>query len=129
ALISFVADDSLEDNLEAMEDAMGEVKTGEVTFAVRATVAGDLRIEERDIIGLAEGQIAVVGSDPNEVAFNLLETLVDEDSSVISIYYGADQKAEAALALSEDVQEKYPECEVEVYQGEQPLYYYIVSVE
>lgn len=129
ALMSFVADDSLEDNLEAMEDAMGEVKTGEVTFAVRATVAGDLRIEERDIIGLAEGQIAVVGSDPNEVAFNLLETLVDEDSSVISIYYGADQNAEAALALSEDVQEKYPECEVEVYQGEQPLYYYIVSVE
>ncbi len=63
-------------------------QNGEVTFAVRATVAGDLRIEERDIIGLADGKIAVVGSDPSAVAFDLLQTLIDEDSSVVSIYYG-----------------------------------------
>lgn len=129
ALMNFVGEDSLQANLEAMEDGMGEVKTGEVTFAVRATVAGDLRIEERDIIGLADGKIAVVGSDPSEVAFDLLQTLIDEDSSVVSIYYGEDQDESEAERLYGDVQEKYPQCEVEVYQGGQPLYYYIVSVE
>lgn len=129
ALMNFVGEDSLEANLEAMEDSMDEVKTGEVTFAVRATVAGDLRIEERDIIGLAEGKIAVVGSDPSEVAFDLLEELIDEDSSVVSIYYGAEQDEDEAARLYDSVQEKYPQCEVEVYQGGQPLYYYIVSVE
>jgi len=124
-----VPDDSLEDNLAAMEEGMRDVKTGEVTFAVRSTVAGDLQIEERDIIGLAEGKIAVVGSNPSMVAMDLLATMVDEDSSVISIYYGADQEPEQAEELDKLVQEQYPQCEVEIYSGGQPLYYYIVSVE
>ena len=129
ALMYFVPDDSLEDNLAAMEEGMRDVKTGEVTFAVRSTVAGDLQIEERDIIGLAEGKIAVVGSNPSMVAMDLLATMVDEDSSVISIYYGADQEPEQAEELDKLVQEQYPQCEVEIYSGGQPLYYYIVSVE
>lgn len=129
ALMYFVQDDPLEDNLAAMESSLGEVKTGEITYAVRSTVAGDLQIEERDIIGLAEGKIAVVGSNPSDVAFDLLATMVDEDSTVISIYYGEDQQADQAELLGEALHEKYPDCEVEVYSGGQPLYYYIVSVE
>ena len=125
----FVPDDGIDENLEAMTDGMRDVKTGEVTFAVRSTVAGDLQIEERDIIGLAEGKIAVVGSDPCNVAMDLLDTMVDEDSSVISIYYGADQDPELAEKLDSLAKEHYPQCEVEVYSGGQPLYYYIVSVE
>jgi len=129
ALMFFVEGDSLEENVAAMEDSLGEVKTGEVTYAVRSTVAGDLQIEERDIIGLAEGKIAIVGSTPDQVAFDLVKTMVDEDSTVISVYYGADQSAEAAEELGTTLQEEYPDCEVEVYSGGQPLYYYIVSVE
>lgn len=129
ALMYYVAEDSLEDNLAAMEEAVREVKTGEVTYAVRSTVAGDLHIEERDIIGLAEGKIAVVGSSPTEVARDLLKKMVDENSSVISIYYGADLNAETAQELNELIRAEFPDCEVEVYHGGQPLYYYIVSVE
>ena len=129
ALMYFVEDDSLEDNVVAMEGSLGDVKTGEVTYAVRSTVAGDLQIEERDIIGLSEGKIAIVGSSPDDVAIDLLRTMVDDDSSVISVYYGADQKAEGAEDLSATLQKEYPHCEVEVYAGGQPLYYYIVSVD
>lgn len=129
AMMYFVQDDPLEDNVAAMESSLSEVKTGEITYAVRSTVAGDLQIEERDIIGLAEGKIAVVGSNPNDVACDLLDSMVDEDSTVISVYYGEDQEAEQAELLGEALNEKYPDCEVEVYAGGQPLYYYIVSVE
>ncbi|HHW72924.1 MAG TPA: DAK2 domain-containing protein [Firmicutes bacterium] len=129
ALMYFVAEDSLEDNLAAMEEGMREVKTGEVTYAVRSTVAGDLHIEERDIIGLAEGKIAVVGSTPSAVALDLVHKMVDDDSSVISIYYGADLDGAVAEELMEQIRTEFPNCEVEVYSGGQPLYYYIVSVE
>lgn len=129
ALMYFVPDDGLEENLEAMEAGMRDVKTGEVTFAVRSTVAGDLQIEERDIIGLSDGKIAIVGSNPSNVTLDLLATMVDEDSSVISIYYGADQDPQLAEELDGLAKERYPHCEVEIYSGGQPLYYYIVSVE
>lgn len=129
ALMYFGADESLEDNVAAMESRMRDVKTGEITYAVRSTVAGDLHIEERDIIGLSEGKIAVVGSSPENVTLDLLTTMVDDDSSVISIYYGADQDEESAHSLNELIQKQYPDCEVEVYSGGQPLYYYIISVE
>ena len=129
AMMYFVEDDTLEENLVAMEGSLSEVKTGEVTYAVRSTVAGDLQIEERDIIGLAEGKIAVVGASPDAVALDLVRTMVDEDSSVISIYYGEDHSAEEAEKLGNTLQNDYPDCEVEVYSGGQPLYYYIVSVE
>lgn len=129
ALMYYVAEDSLEENLAAMEEGMREVKTGEVTYAVRSTVAGDLQIEERDIIGLAEGKIAVVGPTPTVVARDLLRKMVDEESSMISIYYGADLDETAAQELNELVRAEFPDCEVEIYRGGQPLYYYIVSVE
>jgi len=125
----FEPDEPLEYNLEVMDQHKREVKTGEITYAVRATVAGDLHIDEKDIIGLTDGKIAVVGQSVADVAHRLIETMVDEDSSVISLYYGENQAAEEAEALYQELSEKYPHCEVEVHNGGQPLYYYIISVE
>ena len=129
AMMYFEPEASLEENLEAMEEHQREVKTGEITYAVRATVAGDLRIDEKDIIGLTDGKIAVVGQSISDVAHRLIETMVDEDSSVISLYYGEDQAADEAATLRQELSEKYTHCEVEVHSGGQPLYYYIISVE
>jgi DAK2 domain fusion protein YloV len=129
ALMYFEPEASLEENLEAMDEHKREVKTGEITYAVRATVAGDLQIDEKDIIGLTDGKIAVVGQSVADVAHRLIEAMVDEDSSVISLYYGEDQAAEEAAQLHQELSEKYPHCEVEVHSGGQPLYYYIISVE
>ena len=129
ALMGFGLHLDLEENLAAMESAMEEVKTGEVTYAVRTTKAGDLEIEEHDIIGLAEGKIAVAGKSVNEVALMLLEELVDEDSSVISIYVGDNQDLADAEEFRATVEESFPDCDVEMHKGDQPLYYYIMSVE
>ena len=129
SLISFNPEASLEANLAEMEQAMRLVKTGEVTYAVRASKAGELNIEEQDIIGLVEGKISCVGQCIADVTIQLVEHMVSEDSSVISIYYGQDQDPEEAEALRDALEEKYPDCEVEVYKGGQPLYYYILSVE
>ena len=129
ALMGFGLHLDLEENLAAMESAMEEVKTGEVTYAVRSTKAGDLEIEEHDIIGLAEGKIAVAGKSVNEVALMLLEELVDEDSSVISIYVGDNQDLADAEEFRATVEESFPDCDVEMHKGDQPLYYYIMSVE
>lgn len=129
ALMYLMPDESLDENVSLMEENMKEVKTGEVTYAVRATVAGDLQIEEKDIIGLAEGKIAVVGSSVCDVTKRLIDHMMDEESSVISIYYGVDQDFSEAEQLRELTQNDYPDCEVELYEGGQPLYYYIVSVE
>ena len=95
----FEPEESLEENLEAMDEHKREVKTGEITYAVRATVAGDLQIDEKDIIGLTDGKIAVVGQSVADVAHRLIEAMVDEDSSVISLYYGDDKAAEEAAQL------------------------------
>lgn len=129
ALMYFEPEASLEHNLEVMDAHKGEVKTGEITYAVRATVAGDLRIDEKDIIGLTDGKIAVVGQSVADVAHRLIESMVDEDSSVISLYYGEDQDPAEAEQLHKELSEKYPHCEVEVHSGGQPLYYFIISVE
>lgn len=129
ALMGFGLHLDLEENLAAMESAMEEVKTGEVTYAVRSTKAGDLEIEEHDIIGLAEGKIAVAGKSVNEVALMLLEELADEDSSVISIYVGDNQDLADAEEFRATVEESFPDCDVEMHKGDQPLYYYIMSVE
>ena len=129
SLISFNPEASLEATLAVMVQALRFVKTGEVTYAVRASKAGELNIEEQDIIGLVEGKISCVGQCIADVTIQLVEHMVSEDSSVISIYYGQDQDPEEAEALRDALEEKYPDCEVEVYKGGQPLYYYILSVE
>ena len=129
ALISFQPDMTGEENLEGMMEAVSMVKTGQVTYAVRDTRLDEKDIHEGDIMGIGDHGILAVGKGREAVAKEMVAALVDEDSEVISIYYGAETSEEAANKLAEELEETYPDCEVEVNMGGQPIYYYIISVE
>ncbi len=128
-LMNFTDEEPLETNVTDMEKGVKQVKTGEVTYAVRSTIAGDLQIEEQDIIGLVEGKIAIAGQSVDQVSLDLLKTMVDEDSSIISIYAGDNRTQRESESFHSQVQTAFPDLDVELYQGGQPLYYYILSVE
>jgi hypothetical protein len=129
ALISFVPEKNSEENLEAMMEAVSNVKTGQITYAVRDTRIDDKEIHEGDIMGIGDTGILAVGKEREQVALETVEAMMDEDAEIISIYYGEDSSEEDAAALAEQLEEKYPDCEVEVNQGGQPIYYYFISVE
>ncbi|MBQ0000543.1 MAG: DAK2 domain-containing protein, partial [Clostridiales bacterium] len=129
AVISFVPDMSPEENEEAMLEAIGSVKTGQITYAVRDTRIDSNEIHEGDIMAIGDSGMLAVGKGRRNIAKAAIEAMVDEDSEVISIYYGADVKEEDAEALAADIEEAYPDCEVELNMGGQPIYYYIISVE
>ena len=129
ALISFQTEMTGEENLEGMMEAVSMVKTGQVTYAVRDTRLDEKEIHEGDIMGIGDHGILAVGKGRESVAKEMVAAMVDEDSEVISIYYGADTKEEDAQQLAADLEEAYPDCEVEVNMGGQPIYYYIISVE
>ncbi|MBE5935148.1 MAG: DAK2 domain-containing protein [Lachnospiraceae bacterium] len=129
AMISYVADNSIDQNLDDMMDVIANVKTGQVTYAVRDTEMDGKKIKENDIMGIGDKVIEVVGQDIETVTFELTEKLVSEDSEIISIFYGEDMTQEDAEALSAKLEEKYPDIDIEVYSGGQPIYYYIVAVE
>ena len=129
ALISFQPEMNGEENLEAMMEAVSMVKTGQVTYAVRDTRLDEKEIHEGDIMGIGDHGILAVGKGREAVAKEMVAAMVDEDSEVISIYYGAETSEEAANKLAEELEETYPDCEVEVNMGGQPIYYYIISVE
>ena len=129
ALISFQPDMTGEENLEGMMEAVSMVKTGQVTYAVRDTRLDEKEIHEGDIMGIGDHGILAVGKGREAVAKEMVAAMVDEDSEVISIYYGAETSEEAANKLAEELEETYPDCEVEVNMGGQPIYYYIISVE
>lgn len=118
-----------EEMAEAMKEAMQAVDTAQVTFAVRDTAFGDKEIHEGDILGMLNDQIEVVAGGVEEAAKELLQKAVTEDSEIISIYYGEDVAKEDAERIAAFVEESYPDCDVEVQDGGQPLYYYIISVE
>ena len=118
-----------EENLEGMMEAVSMVKTGQVTYAVRDTRLDEKDIHEGDIMGIGDHGILAVGKGREAVAKEMVAAMVDEDSEVISIYYGAETSEEAANKLAEELEETYPDCEVEVNMGGQPIYYYIISVE
>lgn len=129
ALIGFGNHMDFEQNVNAMKEGMEHIYSGEITYAVRSTKAGELNIEEQDFIGLADGKIVAAGQSLNQVGMQVLASLVKESSSLISIYFGDNIITDEAEAFSTLVKEKYKECEVELYSGGQPLYYYILSVE
>ena len=129
ALISFQPDMTGEENLEGMMEAVSMVKTGQVTYAVRDTRLDEKDIHEGDIMGIGDHGILAVGKGREAVAKEMVAAMVDEDSEVISIYYGAETSEEDANKLAEELEETYPDCEVEVNMGGQPIYYYIISVE
>ena len=129
AVISYVPEKNAAQNAEIMMEAISLVKTGQITYAVRDTRLDAKEIHEGDIMGLGDRGILAVGNDINTVAADVVRTLTDEDSEVISIYAGRDTLEENAQALKTMLTESYPECEIELNRGDQPVYYYIISVE
>ena len=129
ALVNFDADLTLEENEANMLDALSTVKNGQVTYAVRNTVINDVEVKEGNIIGLGEGKLLSAGDDIDEITTQLVESLVDEDSAIITLFYGEDIQEEQAEALRESLEEKFEDIDIELYYGGQPIYYYLVSVE
>ena len=120
---------SPEQNAARMEEAAQRVRTGTVTYAVRDTDLDDLHIHQGDIIGLYNGKIQTVGSDVHDVTMRLMESIVTDEDELITVYYGKDTKEADAQALTDELEECYGDCDVEMQMGGQPLYYYLVSVE
>ncbi len=129
AMTSFLPEGSLEDNVEAMKEAIELVKSGSITHAVRNTSIDDKEIHEGDYLGMREGKIAFVNPDLTETFESLVDDMVDDDAEIITIYYGEDVPAEDAEALCEKLEDKYPDCDVYVRAGGQPVYYYFLAVE
>ena len=129
AMINYNPDEEIEDIIEEMNEAKGMVKTCTTTFAVRDTVIDDKEITEGDILGMYNGAIAVIAKDKQEGTKELVKQAIDEDSEIISIYYGSDVTEEDAEEIGEFIEEEFPDCEVEIVRGGQPLYYYVISVE
>jgi len=129
AIINFAPDLSPEENMEAMTEEMSRVKTGQITYAVRNTVIDDKEIKQGDIMGIGDKGILCVGQSVMDTALSTLRAMVDEDSELITIYYGADIKEETAGCLLDKAHEEFPDCEIELHSGGQPIYYYLLSVE
>ena len=129
AMIGYMPEASVDENAENMKDAYQDIASGQVTYAVRDTSIDGKEIHNGDIMGINDDGIAAVGKDLMETTIDLLSTMVDEDSELICLYYGADVSKQDADALSDEIEEKFPECEVEVNFGGQPIYYYMISVE
>lgn len=129
AMISYDESKEVAELEKMMKDVLSTVKTGQLTFAVRDTMIKDIAIKQGDILGMMENDIEVVGKELNQTTKELLDKLIDEDSEIVTIYYGQETDEENAQKMAEYVEEKYPDCEVEVHNGGQPLYYFIISVE
>lgn len=129
ALINYIPDSTPEDNEERMNAEIGAVKTGQVTYAVRDTVIDDKEIKQDDYMGIGDAGILSVGQELNTTVLDMIGQLIDEDSAIVTIYYGEEMKEEDANAISEKLLAEYPDVEVEVHYGGQPIYYYVISVE
>ena len=129
AMIAFMADSTPEENEENMLEAISLVKTGQVTYAVRDTSIDGKEIHIGDMMGIGDSGILSVNKDLETTLFDMMNQLIDEDSEMISIYYGSDVEEEKAEEIAEKMEELYPDCDVELQYGGQPIYYYIVSVE
>lgn len=129
ALINYIPDSTPEENAERMSEELGTVKTGQVTYAVRDTVIDDKEIKQDDFMGIGDQGILSVGKELEATVLDMIEQLIDEDSAIVSIYYGEDAKEDAANAIGEKITEAHPDVEVEVHYGGQPIYYYVISVE
>ena len=129
AIINYVQGQPASENARRMTDEMKNVKSGQVTYAVRDTIIDDKQIKEGNIMGIGDSTILAVGEDVAQTTLSLLDAMIDEDSELISIYYGQEIDEDTAAQLSDAVEEKYPDCDVELQRGGQPIYYYIVSVE
>ena len=129
AIINYMPDADAQTNLEAMIEGIGNVKTGKVTYAVRDTHIDDKEIHEGDIMGIGDSGILAVGQSVEETTKEMLAQLVDEDTELISLYYGQDVQEESAENFAQEIEDLYPDVDVDVHSGGQPIYYYVLSVE
>lgn len=129
ALVNYIPDHSAEENKEQMMAEIENVKTGQVTYAVRDTEIDGKTIKQNDFIGIGDKSILSVGTDLRATTLEMVDAMVDEDSAIVSIYFGSDSDEDSANELAAAIEEKYPDVEVEVNDGGQPIYYYVISVE
>lgn len=129
AMVNYIPDYSPEENKETMLAEIGNVKTGQVTYAVRDTEIDGKTIKQDDYMGIGDSSILSVGQDLKATTLEMVDAMVDEDSAIVSIYYGTDASEETAEEIGAVIEEKYPDVEVEINAGGQPIYYYVISVE
>ena len=129
ALVNYIPDSTPEDNAERLGEEIQLVKTGQVTYAVRDTVIDDKEIKQDDYMGIGDKGILSVGTDMEKTVLEMIGEMIDEDSAILSIYYGEEMNEDSANEIAEKVEEEYPDVEVEVHYGGQPIYYYVISVE
>ena len=129
AIINFMPDADAETNAETMEEEINNVKTGQVTYAVRDTRIDDKEIHEGDIMGIGDAGILAVGQSIENTTKEMLGHMADEDTELISLYYGQDVLEEDAERFAEEIAELYPDADIDVHSGGQPIYYYVISVE
>ena len=129
ALVNYIPDYSAEENKEQMMAEIENVKTGQVTYAVRDTEIDGKTIKQNDFMGIGDKSILSVGTDLRATTLEMVDAMVDEDSAIVSIYFGSDSDEDSANELAAAIEEKYPDVEVEVNDGGQPIYYYVISVE
>ena len=129
AMINYVPEKTIEQNTEEMLECIENVKTGQITYAVRDTRIDEKEIHQGDFMGIGDHGILAVGQELEGITLETVDAMVDEESEIISVYYGADVKDEDAHRLGEKLEERYPDFDVEVNEGGQPIYYYVVSVE
>jgi DAK2 domain fusion protein YloV len=129
ALVNFIPDYSAAENTETMTAELAAVKTGQVTYAVRDTEIDGKMIRQDDFMGIGDKSILSVGRDLKETTLEMVDLMMDEDSTIVSIYFGADTAQADAEEIGARIQEKYPDVEVEINDGGQPIYYYVISVE
>lgn len=129
AVINFVPDMAVEENEAVMVEEIGRVKTGEVTYAVRDTQIDDKEIRQGDYMGIGDKGILSVGPDMNRVIFEMVDEMVDDETELISVYYGEEVTEDAAEVIRAAIEEKYDSCDVELQYGGQPVYYYVISAE
>ena len=129
ALVNYIPDHSAEENKEQMMAEIENVKTGQVTYAVRDTEIDGKTIKQNDFMGIGDKSILSVGTDLKANTLEMVDAMVDEESAIVSIYFGSDSDEDSANELAAAIEEKYPDVEVEVNDGGQPIYYYVISVE
>lgn len=129
ALVNYIPDHSAEENKEQMMAEIENVKTGQVTYAVRDTEIDGKTIKQNDFMGIGDKSILSVGTDLMATTLEMVDAMVDENSAIVSIYFGSDSDEDSANELAAAIEEKYPDVEVEVNDGGQPIYYYVISVE
>lgn len=129
ACVHFMPDKGVEENVESMMEAVGDLTTGQVTYAVRDTEMDSIAIKKGDYIGISGKKILAKGQSINETTVEMIEKMVDEDATFVSLYAGEDVSEADAEALEESLEEAFPDMDVEILRGDQPIYYYLISVE